>query len=208
LREHFVPLSCLAMQAVFVLAFFVTARYRLPSLPLLSIYAAHAGLSLRSLVREHRRGEALRLAGGLALLLLLANHAVGAMPSAHWPIEHFDLALAHLKRSELKPGEAQLREALALDPNFPEANKNLCELLVYAGRAPEAVPACTRAVVSTPDSADLHQQLGVALEASGKRPAAIEEYRRALQLAPGHTKAATALAKALVALAAREASHP
>ena len=84
LREHFVPLACLVMQAVFLLAFFVTARYRLPSLPLLSIYAAHAGLQLRDRVRERRRGEALRLAGALALLLLLSNHDVGAMPSTHW----------------------------------------------------------------------------------------------------------------------------
>ncbi len=208
LREHFVPLACLAMQAVFVLAFFVTARYRLPSLPLLSIYAAYAGLSLRELVRERRRGEALRLAGGLALLLLVSNHAVGAMPSAHWPLEHLDLALAHLRRSELKPGEAQLRAALALDPDFPVANENLCQLLVYAGRGAEALPACSRAVIAKPDSADLHQQLGVALEAAGKRPAAIDEYRRALQLAPGHTKAATALAKALVTQAEREAAPP
>jgi len=208
LREHFVPLACLAVQAAFVLAFFVTARYRLPSLPLLSIYAAHAGLELRARVREHRRGEALRLAGGLALLVLFSNHGVGAMPAAHWPIEHFDLALAHLKRSELKPGEAQLRAALALNPSYPEANAQLCGLLVYAGRAPEAVPACTRAVAAKPDSADLHQQLGAALEAAGKRREAIEEYRRALQLAPGNAKAATALAKALVAQAAREASAP
>ena len=208
LREHFVPLACLVMQAVFVLAFFVTARYRLPSLPLLSIYAAHAGLQLRDRVREHRRGEALRLAGGLALLLLLSNHGVGAMPSTHWPLEHFDLALAHLKRSELKPGEAQLRAALALNPSYPEANAQLCGLLVYAGRAPEAVPACTRAVAAKPDSADLHQQLGAALEAAGKRPEGIQAYRRALQIEPGHAKAATALAKALVAQAERETSAP
>ena len=50
LRAHFVPLACLAVQALFVLAFFVTARYRLPSLPLLSLYAAHAALQLRDLV--------------------------------------------------------------------------------------------------------------------------------------------------------------
>ena len=149
--------------------------------------------------REARGSRAL-----LALLLLLSNHAVGAMPASHWPLEHVDLARALLAAPELRGAEAQLRAALAQDPDFSAANDQLCALLVYAGRAPEAVPACTRAVASQPGSADLHHQLGAALEAAGRRPAAIAEYRRALRLDPGHAKAATALAKALVAQAARE----
>lgn len=69
--------------------------------------------------------------------------------------------------------------------------------MIYADRAPEAVPSCTRAVASQPESADLHHQLGVALEASGRRPAAIAEYRIALRLAPANPRSADALAKAL-----------
>ncbi len=197
LRAHFVPLACLAVQAVFVLAFFVTARYRLPSLPLLSLYAAHAALGLRDLIRERRRPEAARLAAVLGVLLLLSNHAVGAMPASHWPLEHADLARVLLARHELREGEAQLRAALAQDPDFPAANDQLCALLIFASRAPEAVPPCTRAVASQPGSAVLHHQLGVALEASGRRSAAIAEYRTALRLAPGNARSAEALAKAL-----------
>jgi Dolichyl-phosphate-mannose-protein mannosyltransferase/Bacterial transcriptional activator domain len=204
LRAHFVPLACLAVQALFVLAFFVTARYRLPSLPLLSLYAAHAGLTLLALAREGRRAEAARLGGLLALLLLVSNHAVGAMPASHWPLEHADLARTLIARHELRGGEAQLRAALAQDPGFPAANDQLCALLIYADRAPEAVPSCTRAVASQPESADLHHQLGVALEASGRRPAAIAEYRMALRLAPGNPRSADALAKALEKRARRE----
>jgi len=183
-RTHFVPLSLLAVQALFVLAFFVTARYRLPSLPLLSLYAAHAGLTLLALARERRRAEAARLAGLLALLLFVSNHAVGAMPASHWPLEHPDLARTLIARHELRQGEAQLRAALAQDPDFSAANDQLCALLIYADRAPEAVSSCTRAVASQPESADLHYQLGVALEASGRRPAAIAEYRMALPARP------------------------
>ena len=207
-RAHFVPLACLAVQALFVLAFFVTARYRLPSLPLLSLYAAHAALALRDLVRERRRPEAARLAAGLAVLLLVSNHAVGAMPASHWPLEHADLARVLLARHELRGAEAQLRAALAQDPDFPAANDQLCSLLIYAERAPEAVPSCTRAVASQPGSADLHHQLGVALEASGRRPAAIAEYRMALRLAPGNARSASALAKALEKLARRGDDDP
>jgi tetratricopeptide (TPR) repeat protein len=184
-----------------VLAFFVTARYRLPSLPLLSLYAAHAALELRDRVRERRRPDAARLAALLALLLLVSNHAVGAMPASHWPLEHADLARVLLARHAVREAEAQLRAALAQDPDFPAANDQLCGLLIYADRAPEAVPSCTRAVASEPESADLHHQLGVALEASGQRPAAVAEYRMALRIAPGNAKSASALAKALEKLA-------
>jgi hypothetical protein len=197
LRAHFVPLGCLAIQALFVVAFFVTARYRLPSLPLLSLYAAHAGLTLLGLIRERRRPEAARLAGLLVLLLALSNHAVGAMPASHWPLEHADLARTLIARHALREGEAQLRAALAQDPGFPAANDQLCALLIYADRAPEAVQSCSLAVASQPESADLHHQLGVALEASGRRPAAIAEYQKALRLSPGNARTASALANAL-----------
>ena len=190
-----------------MLAFFVTARYRLPSLPLLSLYAAYAALQLRDLVRERRRSEAARLGGLLALLLLLSNHAVGAMPASHWPLEHADLARVLLARRELRGAEAQLRAALAQDPDFSAANDQLCGLLIYAGRAPEAVPSCSRAVASQPESADLHHQLGVALESAGRRPAAIAEYRAALRLAPGNVRSADALAKALAKSAERGESE-
>jgi tetratricopeptide (TPR) repeat protein len=206
-RAHFAPLACLAVQAIFVVSFFVTARYRLPSLPLLSLYAAHAGLTLATLIRERRRPQAARLAGGIGLLLLLSNHAVGAMPASHWPVEHADLARTLKERNKMREAEVQLRAALAQDPDFPAANEQLCALLLYADRAPEALPSCTRAVASQPESAALHHKLGVALEAAGRRPAAIAEYRTALRLEPGNALTAEALARALEKRARRQAER-
>jgi Flp pilus assembly protein TadD len=68
-------------------------------------------------------------------------------------------------------------------------------VLVFAGRAEEGIRFCTKAATAQPDSADAHFFLGASLEASGRRRAAVAEYRQALRLDAGHAKAAAALAK-------------
>jgi hypothetical protein len=207
-RAHFAPLACLAVHGLFVVAFFVTARYRLPWLPILSLYAAHTGLTLAAGIRERRRPEAVRLAGLLALLLLISNHAVGAMPAAHWPLELSDLARTLREHGKVSEAETQLRAALAQDPAFPAANDQLCSLLIAASRAPEAVTSCSRAVNAWPDSAALHHQLGVALESAGRLAAAIAEYQIALRIAPGNSTSSEALARALEKRARRAGAAP
>ena len=69
----------------------------------------------------------------------------------------------------------------------------LCQVRLDLSRPAEAREPCERAVALRPDSATLHQQLGLVLEALGAGSAAIEQFRRALALEPGAPVAERAL---------------
>ena len=159
LRAHFAPLACLAVQALFVVAFFVTARYRPSLLPLL-VNAAHAGLYVadadpRTPPAGSRRGGPARAAA--ARLELRGRRDAGFPPA----LEHADLARTLKEHGKVREAEAELRAALAAT-DFPAANDQLCALLIFASRAPEAA-TCSKAVAAWPDSPALHHELGAAL---------------------------------------------
>lgn len=192
-RRQFLVFSALGSQALFVLAFFVTARYRLPMLPLLSLYAARAGVDLVDAWRSGSRARAERLTGVLALLLVLCNLPIVAVRANHHWMEHYNLAVALLEHERRDQAESELRRAAQLNPQGGDAVLELCVLLLDSGRSSEALPFCQRAVESEPESARAQYRLGMALEAAGRASESIPHYREAVRLAPEAREAGTAL---------------
>jgi len=183
-RRHFLVWGALFSQALFVLAFFVTARYRLPMFPLWAIYAAHTGVALFDAWRRGPRARAERLTGFLALLVAVCNvPLIAASASHHW-MEHYNLAVALLEHDRRKPAEEHLRKAVQLNPQEVSSIVTLCDLLLDEKRPREALPVCGAAVAAGPDSAAAHYSLGAALEATGSTARALRSYQRAAQLAP------------------------
>jgi predicted O-linked N-acetylglucosamine transferase (SPINDLY family) len=82
------------------------------------------------------------------------------------------------------------RLAWECDPAHPQYGLSLARALAHAGRAEEA-----RRLLSA--DADTHATLGNSLAAQGRLDAAIANYRRALELQPGHAAAYVALGQIL-----------
>jgi tetratricopeptide (TPR) repeat protein len=162
------------------------------------------------------RARLARVAAGGALALALAALSVAtARQTALWkdtrtlfiatlavtrdnPVAHQCLGCAYLEEGKLEPGIAELREALRLSPNYPDAHNNLGLALVKAGRAAEAVPHF-QAALSVTDKPDIHHNLGSALDALGHTDDAIREYEAALALEPDRYLTLVVLAKDLAA---------
>jgi tetratricopeptide (TPR) repeat protein len=185
--------SSLAVQAVFVLAFFVTARYRLPMLPLLGIYAAHAGLRLFDRLQAGERAAAARLGCALAVLLVVSNLGIVPVSDSHHAIDHYDRGVAYEQQGEHEKAEVQMRRAVELNPHDAEALVHLCDLLLNREQAEEALPLCSRAVQADPTSAPAHYRLGLALERLGRSAESVMHYEQATRLAPDASAARTAL---------------
>jgi tetratricopeptide (TPR) repeat protein len=83
-----------------------------------------------------------------------------------------------------KVAEQQYRAALAADSGSFDALARLFGLLTLAGRAPELLPALSRAAAQLPDSARHQALLGEAQLAAKDYRAAESSLTRALQLAP------------------------
>jgi tetratricopeptide (TPR) repeat protein len=195
-RDHFLPWSVLLAQTVFLLAFFVTARYRLPMLPLLAVYAAHALVELARRLREPGRPRAAPLAAGMALLALVANLGIGPMAREHAYWEYHDLAVAHAERGNLEAAEDAFRHAVARQPGHSDSQLGLCKVLLDRDRAGEALEPCTRAVEADPTSAGAHFYLARTLEVAGRIAEAVPHYERAVALAPDSAIPRAALRRA------------
>jgi 4-amino-4-deoxy-L-arabinose transferase-like glycosyltransferase len=156
--------AILAVYLLSIAAFFVFARYRLPVLPLLLLFAAGGAVGLWDAWRAaDRRRIALALCG-LALGLVLVHRPSAiereGMGEAIW----IHLGNAYMKQGRPDDGLAAYRSALSLAPANPYVNFNI----------------------------------GLALQNTGDREAAIEHFEATLAAQPGWAHAHAALAALLM----------
>jgi protein O-GlcNAc transferase len=98
---------------------------------------------------------------------------------------HYD-ALGNVLRGQNKFVEAadNYRRALALNPDYALAHRDLGDLLQLQEYYPKALEHYRQALLLNPDFAEVHSNLGAILKRQGHSAAAIEHYRQALRLNP------------------------
>jgi tetratricopeptide (TPR) repeat protein len=174
LRPLMLWLPLLGVLAVNV-AWLTSARYRLPALPLACIAA---GMLLAAPPRPrdwllaallavplnvNLSGVALTVPGdGLVqegrLWMQRDRHAPRALEAYEEALAagsqdaraRYELALALEARGEVEAAEDRYREALALDPLYPEAAENLVALMLRGGRTREAIDEAERLRETSP----------------------------------------------------------
>jgi Flp pilus assembly protein TadD len=190
--------GAVAAYTLTVVAFFVTARFRVPVLPLAAIFAVRALAELVELGRSRRLGQARPWLAAVVLLVALSN-------SAFWDVRRVDvarqariLAAVHVQLGEYAPAVMYYREALSREPQHYADHYNLALALRQCGRAGEAVGEMRAAVGLAPDSADARNELGNLLAGGGNLDGAIDQYREAIRLDPGLTMARANLGMTLL----------
>lgn len=125
-RQARLPVLFVLSYAGAVVAFFVTARYRLPVIPLLILLACYAGAGLQARLWARQWRSALPL---LTLLLVLGwalnARAVTQPDDAQ---EQFYVGLAYARKGMVVRAASELQKALELDPQHYEARFKLAEL--------------------------------------------------------------------------------
>ena len=147
----------------------------------------HTRLEFASrLLREGRRAEA------VAALRVLINMAPRLAEA------HRLLGVGLGEMSELAGAEIAYRTALSLDPSMSRAATGLAEVLLATERGGEAVAVMTPFVNDQTSNLSLLTYLGLALQAAGRGPEAVEVLTRAAKAAPDSAVADHNLAGALV----------
>jgi len=185
----------LALHAVFLMGFFVTARYRLPALPVLGIYAAFAAETLVEAARAQERERLVR--GGIALVMLLFACNVGVpVRDGHAPGEYYVLGLEVTRRGEFEKAVRVYRELLELEPTSIEGHDRLATNLmrlasVLESSSPEAAALFDEAerhyreaIGLAPGLALIHSHLGSLLFRRGRLDESLAAYDEALRLDP------------------------
>ena len=98
-----------------------------------------------------------------------------------------------------------LRRRLAINPDFPEAHKNLgLALLRVHGHVSEAIAQLEAGLKSNPDDAEAHNDLGAVLGGvAGRLPDAIKHFESAIRIKPDYAEAHFNLGRALMTIGGR-----
>ncbi|MDH5673097.1 MAG: glycosyltransferase family 39 protein [Myxococcales bacterium] len=127
-RQLPLMLALLATHALFVVAFFVTTRYRLALLASLIPYAAYALCAAPAVLRN---GSPRRRLGLLALTLAafaLSNHGLTPMPTRHAAFEYVHLGFVRHGQGRSEEARRAWQRALEVEPGYPQAHFQLARL--------------------------------------------------------------------------------
>ena len=183
-----------------LLLFFVNARFRLPLLPAVAVFAAAGVTALAPVLRAPR-------AAWRALLWIGAGACIAFPPWGMW--SHDEMVQAHyvagnawLRRQHAREALQRYDQGLALDPGFPDLNLNRGIALSMLGDLPGAAQSFQRELALDPANARAWNNLGVLAEKRQEWTRAEECYRRALNGTPGQEDARRNLGTILMRRAA------
>jgi tetratricopeptide (TPR) repeat protein len=201
-RRRLWPLYALAVAyAASVVLFFVVARYRLPLVPMIVLFAASGVVPLIDAFRDARvksaRRSGLRGPALMALLLAIVANWPLRTAASQQAITENNLGAALQESGRVDEAIARYRRALALQPGYTPAMNNLGTALRATGRVDEAVAVYEHALSAKGGSATMHVNRGNALMTQGRVADAIAAFRQAVALDPRSEHASTALAHAL-----------
>ena len=208
-RRDLVLLVFLFVLVYFVsfLPFFFAARYRVPVLPFLLLFAAYGLWRIGQLLVAHGFIQALGLiALGAALYPLAAMNWAGYEPQAdEW---HFALGSAYGQEGRLEMAVREYRETLKLNPEHSVAHNNLGLVFLKQGRPEEAIKHFRAALAINPGDPNAHFNLGGVLLRQGRYEEAAREYRLGLASSPMDPFAHINLGGALLELGRAEEALP
>ncbi len=187
--EARLPLLFTLVYSTSVIAFFPAARYRLPVVPVLAVFAAWGGVWLYQAIREKRPRATAAGFGALAALVIAASAGVPPMDMEGEAEVHFDLGDAYLRAGALAPAQAAFTRALESDPTYWEARFNIGTIRGMMGDNTGAVSILQDVSEAEPDRAEVWLNLAAAhLALTEMMPARIA-FERVLSIDPKHEDA-------------------
>jgi tetratricopeptide (TPR) repeat protein len=170
-----------ATLAVVIVAAIVTNR------PMLSSSVMRA-------ITEHNVGTALQEQGRVDEAITHYRAALEIRPD--YGPSYNNLGTALMAKGDLPAAVAAFRESLRLQPDsmsarklLADANYDLGSAVLERGDVRRAEAALRESLLLNPNSAEAHNNLGIALASSGRLDEAVGHWRRALEIKPGFADA-------------------
>ena len=163
-----------------VVAFFISARYRLPVVPILLIFAAYGGRELYLLGRRGAYRDLLVGCGAAFLLAVACNFRVGAMNVEGDAQTHYRLGYVYEKKGLPINAIAAYEQALTLDPDIKWARFNLASLYARSGEYNRAVAGYGEFIRRFPEVTRARLALGNVYLRTGRYAEAIAAYESLL----------------------------
>jgi tetratricopeptide (TPR) repeat protein len=188
----------LAVYAASVVMFYVFARYRLPLVPMLLLFAAAAASALPAWIRSASSRARLALALLVAAAAIFSNWPLLSKPLMK-AITETNLAVALQSDGRNDEAAVHYRRAIEIQADYAPAYNNLGVLQRATGQVDEAIATYEQALSLKGDYPDAHYNLANALLEKNKPGEAAEHFRIALRSIPDSAGAANNLGIALAA---------
>jgi tetratricopeptide (TPR) repeat protein len=209
-RREALPLALFILAySLSIIAFFVVARYRLPMVPVLLVFAAYFIVWLISQGAGGRwRPAAYSLIAWLCLFVVVHINFYRIHPLNGFAQSYYRLGVIHEGKGDLAGALANYSKALEIDPSIVQAQVNVGILLSRQARYQEAKEHLACAVRLDPDYDKAFYNLGLVYAEAGTNDSALVMFGRALEINPDYGLAKVARAAALYELGDLAAAGP
>ncbi|MBN1825247.1 MAG: glycosyltransferase family 39 protein [Candidatus Eisenbacteria bacterium] len=198
-RRRALPALFFLVYGAGIVLFFVTARYRMPLLPVLLLPAATALVEWPRRIRRNRDG---RLALSLVLFAgaaLLSNWNPLGLEKERYAQGYYNAGAQLLLAGRFEEAIPWFGGAIEEEPAYRNARYNLGLCYSYLNRLDDAERELRTVAREHPDFADGRYALGAVLERLGRPEEAVAEAVAALRLRPDMEAARLLLARAAAA---------
>ncbi|MEE2673572.1 MAG: tetratricopeptide repeat protein [Myxococcota bacterium] len=200
-RSRLLPLYLLASSYLAgLLIFYVFARYRMPLVPFVVLFAAAGICGCADFFRSRGTGGIAALCLSVLALTIFCNWPMIGVDRMR-SVTHFNIGNELVARERVEDGAHYYREAIRLHADNALANHNLGALLAERGDFGRAKAHFERALEIAPDYAQarsnlarVHNDLGLRSLAAGERERAAISFREALRIDPSFSEAGRNLA--------------
>jgi tetratricopeptide (TPR) repeat protein/4-amino-4-deoxy-L-arabinose transferase-like glycosyltransferase len=182
-REAWLLFLFVMSYAFTIVAFFVVARYRLPAVPALMVFAGYAVVWWVSRLAGHGyKPVVYSLAGFAVLYIFLHVNFYRIDPMSGFAQSYYRLGLVYEKKGNVTRAMESYRKALDLDPELTAAHLNAGILLSRTGRYGEAKAELERTVELSPRYAKAYYNLGLVYAEEAVNDSALLMMDKAIEL--------------------------
>jgi tetratricopeptide (TPR) repeat protein len=193
-KELFLIFGIVFVYLLSGMLFLVQSRYRMPAVPYLCLFAGYSVHALKGMVRARRlkRAAVALMVIGLffALTRLVFRGEIRGVDQWQQATKlHYQMGGVPLfKRGQYQDAIAELRQCLAITPDFSPAHNLMGKSHAMLGELEEAASSFEKVIVLSPQLAEGYKNLGYARLLEGDRVEAERLLSKALSIDPNDDK--------------------
>ena len=168
-----------------IVLFFVTARYRMPLIPLLILFAAVALQRFVETIRRKKNIKRLLIPlTGFLLAALLSNSNLLGLERDKFTQGYYNLGVVFLTGHDYEKATPWFEKAIEEEPEYRNARYNLALCHSYTGRLEEARIQLEILINQAPEFAEARESLGTIYARLGEPDRAILHLSESIRLRP------------------------
>jgi tetratricopeptide (TPR) repeat protein len=171
-----------------VVLFFVTARYRVPVIPVLILFSAYAADRFVYMIKNKKMSELVKYLVVFLIILIPVNLEIPGYSTENPGQAHYALGSVYSEKGDRVRAAEEFEKAVYHNPNLAEAYVNLGSIYGDQGKHKLALEHYNKALEKGADSAFVLYNMGIEYQNQGLFDQAQEKYELSLSLRDDNPK--------------------